>query len=135
METIILPIGDWSNDGHWKTDCVTITSNKTVNELQEAYLKAEKKYWINIFEFCQEYGDSYINIDNYNKLLKLWIVESNDEDDNDDWISMDSEALAEILLNFIKLELQDFNYEIKRTCLFGYYSEKLNRSLGYWLFD
>lgn len=143
METIILPIWDWSNDGHWKTDFITIISNKSVKELQQAYLKAEKKYWINIFEFCQDYGDSYIDVDNYKKLIKLWIVESNDEteeedDDDEDGVYMNAESLAEILLNFIKLELQDFNYEVKQSSdnyLFWYWSKKLNRSLGYWLFD
>ena len=32
-----LVLGDWSNDGHGRSDKVLVSSNKTVNEIQDAY--------------------------------------------------------------------------------------------------
>lgn len=155
--TMVLPLWDWSDDGHWKTRDIFIKSNKSIDELQDWYLRCENKYWINIFNIGRDYEDSQIETDIANKLVELGVIPKEVLSDDYDWklgdwfdevemwddgkietIFVDKESLVKILLNYIKLDLPDFEYEFAKNetkPLFWFWSEKLNRSLGYWLFN
>jgi hypothetical protein len=51
-----LIVGDWSNDGHSKTKTITIESNLSPTEIEQAYQKA---ITILGFDFCEEVCHSY----------------------------------------------------------------------------
>ena len=55
MHTITLITGDWSGDGHEKTDSVTIYSNLNMKELEAAFTRGEQVIGINFADQFSEY--------------------------------------------------------------------------------
>ena len=71
MNKILLKLGDWSDDGHGKTEDVFIQCNLTMEELQAAYKKGSKKVGVNLSDdVCCEYEDSSIDDETRNELEK-----------------------------------------------------------------
>jgi len=59
MERFKLILGDWSDDGHGKTETFIVESNKPVDEAREAYFEAVKKTGIDFGEqVCRDYEDN-----------------------------------------------------------------------------
>jgi len=56
VQTIHIAYGDWSDDGHGKTDDRYYEINKTVKELREIYYKAIEEF--DISEVCGQYEES-----------------------------------------------------------------------------
>lgn len=54
----LIPIGDWSDDGHGKCDWFQFESNKPLQDVREAYFKAMKKHKeASPEDFCNEYEE------------------------------------------------------------------------------
>lgn len=66
-----LPIGDWSDDGHGDCEYYYIKSTKPVEEVREAHFLIEEKTGVNIHKICNDYENSYVSADIFNKLLEL----------------------------------------------------------------
>lgn len=157
-------IGDWSDDGHGKSDKFVFKGNYPVETLRQAYKDSCKLTGVQFNHnqdytgieidknlpyqmrwgeedkrrVCTEYGNNFIDMFAYNILKEFGLdVEGCDEE-------IDIERFVEILLSFIKLSLPDFQYEeapYKRSelkeipPLNGYWNKDLNVQFGYGLYD
>lgn len=73
MAVVNLIVGDWSDDGHGKTETYAIESNIERNEITHAYNKALKQNpKLNDFEqLCEGYEDSSIPEEFLDELKRL----------------------------------------------------------------
>ena len=67
--TIVLRLGDWSDDGHGKTACFYITSNIPIIALGKAYAKGVKNVGIDIVSYCNQYEEWSLPKEAVQKLL------------------------------------------------------------------
>lgn len=125
IHKITLVLGDWSNDGHGKTELFTIDSNLNTKEVLRAYKKVSKKLGFNFIEdVCADYQECSIYKEHIKILiqngLKLETVFLDDwalkearevlESDGDDDISLWTEPYIEIFLFIVKLGYPGFEY-------------------------
>lgn len=67
---IALVLGDWSDDGHGKTEIITIRSNLDHVAVDEAYDEGSKKLGFNFADtVCVDYEDSSISVDDMKRLM------------------------------------------------------------------
>lgn len=99
---LALVVGDWSGDGHDKTEKITIQSNRTAAQLEAAYRKGSKKAGVDIVrDCCNAYECNWIPEDVIEKLKKAkirsaeYFAEDTDFKDADTW--------AELYLDICKL--------------------------------
>lgn len=106
-----LELGDWSDDGHGKTEDYLIHSNKPVEDVRESYFKAVGLTGINFGgEVCSDYGDGELDLDLYEKFKELgyvfdeekWDIEFNSKNICDS-IYVERSAFMDLALWFIKL--------------------------------
>ena len=139
-----IEIGDPSKDGHNQSEDRIIESNKTIEEVREAYDKSclltglvftsnkdiivnnEKLGWQHL-----EYSDRSVCTEyeswNISELAQNILKDNNIEVFDDE---QDIDSLTNIFLEFIKLSLPDFEYEIIQNII-----PSLNLTIGYGLFD
>lgn len=75
-------IGDYSDDGHGKSQTVTLklTADDLSDEaLKEAFQKTNEEVGINLYDLCTEYEDVSISEDLYKRLKELGFTFSDDE--------------------------------------------------------
>jgi phosphopantothenoylcysteine synthetase/decarboxylase len=113
-------MGDWSSDGHGKTDNLVIKSNLTVAEINEAYKRGTK---IVGFDFCDEVAKEYEDRRLSNEHMKLLVAQGydeksverveydNDDDDYDGDYSLWTDSYPDIWLFIVKLGNPNFKYE------------------------
>lgn len=81
MYTTKLVMGDWSDDGHGKTEDIVIKSNLTSKQLEAAYKKGVKKLGFDFSEVCcADYEDSEVPEEYQEKLLKAGLADYLPED-------------------------------------------------------
>lgn len=125
---ISLVLGDWSSDGHGKTDTVNIKSNLDKNELFKSYKKGSKKVGFNfIDEVCSDYEDGLLSKNYLNLLVKqgftvdslgndisisnlIEVTEAFEADS--EGLDLDTETYTRIFLFITKLGNEKFQYEI-----------------------
>ena len=116
MNTIKIVVGDWSDDGHGKTDSFVYQSSATEEEMKEAYNKTCKVLG---FDPCKTYFRGYEessmpNTD-YEKIVKLLGSEFGDEafceDGEPEAREFSSNELAALWIEMVKYSLPDI--EIK----------------------
>lgn len=139
-----IEIGDPSKDGHNQSEDRIINSNKTIEEVREAYNKSclltglvftsnkdiivnnEKLGWQHPEHsdrcICTEYESYDISELAQGILQNHGIVYTNIESDVD--------SLVNIFLDFIKLSLPDFEYNVIQDII-----PSLGLTIGYGLFD
>lgn len=88
LHEIQLVMGDWSDDGHGKTETVRIRSNLPALELQAAYLKGVEITGVHLTSsIASEYEDSIFPQEAIDSLAKFGVnPESYLEEYEDDWI-------------------------------------------------
>jgi hypothetical protein len=108
-----LPIGDWSNDGHGKSDLYYIESNKPVEEVREAHFKAKDITGIDIEKIANRYEENSIESDHpVIEYLRNKKIDPRDMFDNDeDTYYADSESMVELWV--MLLQDGDPNLELK----------------------
>lgn len=122
MKKLKLIVGDWSADGHEKTDTIIVSINKTETELSDAYDKSHKLTGIDFSETCCcDYEDHNISKAVYNSVVKhfsettgmKWkeLYSRSEDDDYDNGVVESSEMFAELYLEFIQLSLPDLVWE------------------------
>jgi len=138
-----LNVGDWSEDGHNKCDRIRIECNKSVTEVQDAYLKACAITGLSFHDdydktttpnpVFTEYEDSEMSEDNV-KLLRRHGVPDNVLVEND---YVDPWMFADLWCEFIKVGDPDIRcHQIKDETpnINGFWDKKLNAQFGYGLF-
>lgn len=56
----LMPIGDWSKDGHGQCEYFKIRSNVPVEQVREAHYKIKDVTGINIEDICSEYEEDFM---------------------------------------------------------------------------
>lgn len=126
IHTVSLVVGDWSHDGHGKTDVVVINSNKTGDQIKGAYSAAVKMTGLNLGRQCEEYEDSKFKPAFVRKCKELFanqpdaLSEFVDVDDpeadayDEEEFYVDSDQFARIYLFIARMMLGDLEWEISR---------------------
>lgn len=129
-----LNLGDWSQDGHNQTEVVILEVNKTVKEIQEAYLKSCKDSGVELHRLCSDYDENIIDDADLQDLEDFgikWLFEH--VEDNLIW---DTTSFTNLILDFIKISLPDLTYKIVEDDipnLNGFWGD-LNVTFGYGLY-
>ena len=157
-----LVLGDWSDDGHGKTNKVLLLANKTVKEIQDAYkasckltgmsfnhnedytglnrdYSTAKKYTI-----VTEYDDSFINNTCKEICLRFGFNEEQFDTENKlmarfDW-HLHAANFVPFWTWFVKLSLPDLEIDVSSRpddypCINGYWSKELNVQFGYGIYN
>ena len=118
LNRISLVIGDWSHDGHEKTEDIDIRCNFTTKELHAAYKKGTEKLGFDfIATVAVEYEDDRLPADKWEKLTKLGLkldyeLEPFDDlDGEEDDYRIDSITYAEIIMFICSLGSPDLTYK------------------------
>lgn len=160
---IKITIGDWSKDGHEQYEEFVFESNKTVEQVRQAYkdsckltglqfnhgenytgLKEHDSYRTKL-KICTEYQDSEISVEALQILNKhnISVFEHIFEDEDTEYF-LDADVFLKLLLDFIKLSLPDLILEeasFKKSelrdmpAVNGWWNGELNVQFGYGLFD
>lgn len=150
MNQFVLPIGDWSEDGHNESKNFTVNVNKTKEELITAYHETTKRLNMTFdtndmrksspIRLLNEWEDNTLTADVVKKLQEGGVDMSTFEDaeiSDDGYFEYCSPKDAAILfMEFIKSTLPDMEYEFvddQTNYLFGYWGD-LNISVGYGCF-
>lgn len=108
-----LVVGDWSSDGHEKTEDVYFMINvKTVKDVEKAYAVGTKKLGFDLKnDCCAEYEDNKISDDQVVKLKASGIDlkaafnfdDADDDPDEEDFQFMDPQTFAHLYMFIAKL--------------------------------
>lgn len=98
---IVLVVGDWSHDGHERTDQISIVSNLNAKQIEEAYKLGTQ---IMNFDFqktvCTDYEDNFLDEED-SAILKSFGINQHDEECQGCYLN--SEIFAEIWMQIAKL--------------------------------
>ena len=141
---VIIPVGDWSQDGHNMCKNVTFFSSRPAEELRAAYHASVAKTGLTFDhqhkgeQICTNYGDAALKPAVQDKLAALGFDLSRIEDVE----SVQPAELADLVMWFVGLSLPDFEYTQKGRprqkdgkVLNGYWNKELNVQFGYGLFE
>lgn len=120
--TFTLTVGDYSRDGHEKSEVLLFSCSHSKNQLQAFYTSASVNYKLDLKKQCSEYKNDSFTVLFYKKLLEVFkddpIVNTLigaevplDEDDPDAFIAPDT--YAELYLHIAKLACSDLVWESK----------------------
>jgi len=154
MNKIRLTIGDWSQDGHNQYEEFVYESNKTVENIKQAYKNSckltglsfnhnEDYTGLNIGygserQIATEYGECEIS-DLAKEILDSFKIDYSDYEEEPS-----VENFIELLINFIRLSLNDLELKeasFKKSELKniepvnGWWNDELNVQFGYGLFE
>jgi hypothetical protein len=94
--TFRIPIGDWSSDGHGQCDWYTVTSNKPVEAVREAFFAAQRLFpQADPTKFCDEYEDGAVPDETIATYANLGL--SIDEE------NFSTVEMADVVIHFLKL--------------------------------
>lgn len=146
--TYVLPIGDWSKDGHNQSENITMEMNKSREEIIDAYHKTTKLLNMtfdsndmagsNPIRLINSWEDNRLNKEVVDILSKHGVNFELFEDyyAEQDCYFVSAEEAAILFMEFVKISLPDLEYRrINDTIpyLFGYWGD-LNISVGYGVF-
>ena len=147
--TYVLPIGDWSKDGHSQSENITMEMNKSKAEIIDAYHKTTELLNMT-FDSNDMIGSNPIRLINSwedNKLNKEVVDILSKHGVNFELFEgyypeekvcyfVAAEEAAILFMEFVKISLPDLEYEHindETPYLFGYWGD-LNISVGYGIF-
>ncbi len=141
-----LVIGDWSGDGHDKSDYLVFEVNKTLSEIRQAYFTSCKTTGLSFHNdgiytgICCEYEDSTIDEEDQEILSSFGLDFSKYLDENG-YFKNHVDSFGALIMDFIKISIPLLVYEeasFKRSekiePINGFWNEDLNKSFGYGLF-
>lgn len=150
MNQFILPIGDWSEDGHSESENFTVSVNKTKHELIDAYHETAKRLNMTFatndmaelspIRLLNKWGDSTLTADVAKQLraggVDLSGITDAEINEAGDFKYCSPKDAAHLFMAFIKASLPDLTWSFvddDDIYLFGYWGE-LNISVGYGCF-
>lgn len=147
---INIVLGDWSDDGHGKTDKVLLEVNKTKIEMQDAYKKSCKTLGVSFNHnddftgikpqnpnrlIATDYCDAELPLEAYHILKENGFdLEFIEEDE----MYMCEGDFVDLLMQFIRFSLPGFEWEIVKDEVEnfnGYWDNNLNVQFGYGLYS
>ena len=154
MNKMYFVIGDWSDDGHGKSDKILIDSNKTCEEIQNSYKASCKltgisfngnedytgidRHWENEkdFRIAVEYEQSKLLPDVLDVLEKFKCPSEIIENYNEEAYERN---YIDLWFWFVSLSLPGLTYKINEDgdgipCINGYWNKNLNATFGYGLY-
>lgn len=69
--TFLLPIGDWSSDGHGVCKDYAVSTCKTLNDVREAHFKIKEVLDVDIHKYANSYQDNFLTSDQCKKIISL----------------------------------------------------------------
>lgn len=116
MSVIYLTLGDWSNDGHGRTERFAIESNLPRSLFVEAYEAGASKLGVNVMrDVACDYEDGYISEEDLQKFRDagfLFKFESDfPEENKDPEDGLDQEQFVELFLFTVKQGDPSFVYK------------------------
>jgi len=164
MNKMYLVLGDWSDDGHGKSQKVLIKCNKTVEEIQQGYKDSCKLTGVSFndyccgdnytglsrkdeskYQVCCEYEDGYLSkqvieiFESLNCPRELLGNKKEKDEEYSEYVCMvDTEIFTKVWLWFVKLSIPDLEYNLNKKdeipYINGYYNKALNSGFGYGIF-
>lgn len=139
-----LIIGDWSEDGHGKTETINFNCTHGRDEIREAYQKFVDKHHISLHDYTDdsilvEYEDYALSQETYHALELAGIDFSRFDDFicEDDSYYMTPHNVAVLFLEMVRCELDHFQFEFlkERSPINGYWQKGFNHMIGYGVFQ
>lgn len=151
-----LVVGDWSDDGHGKSDTVAFEVNKTVDEVRKAYIDSVNKYGVAFHctmdcgdtptkttdcEIAVDYGDYEFKGCARERLKDVWGTmpkEVQDELIASEYYLYNLELYTDIWWWFVGLSLDGLKVERvedETPNINGFWQEGFNIGFGYGLYD
>lgn len=85
MTEITLCVGDWSNDGHGRTeDIIVDIAGLGASRLRNAYARGAEKTGVDISTICEGYEENFLSPDDIEKLSAFGIIVATRGDDMGD---------------------------------------------------
>jgi hypothetical protein len=147
--TFKLVIGDWSDDGHGKSDFIYFKTDFTEVEIKAAYLEAVAKCGVGLHRARK--GESHESIlDEYEaRTFPLELKQKMEAAGVDfskvggseiivgEWGDLGAPGVARLFLELVKAARPHFTYEIindQVPCINGFWSEDFNIGFGYGIY-
>lgn len=142
-----IPIGDWSDDGHGKTEDYTIVSNKPIQEVRELYFQACEKLGFTLdghdrLSPCSEYQDYQVKEETIEALINYGINISGEEEAAWTEDGLTTYEMCDLVLDFIKVQDKELvltrvpNADLPMFQFYGIDEKKRHIGyFGYGLFD
>jgi len=166
MKELKISIGDWLDDGHGKVDFIHFKTNKSIEEIQEAYwsscIKTGVAFHHEDYPDMSSYNNMSKNLEldkikyrilteyqNWNISLKVLEIfklhglnsdemfEDYEHNEGDQPVYCPHE-LSKLILWFISLSLDDFEYKIIEDTvksINGFWDKNLNVQFGYGIYE
>lgn len=127
---MVFPIGDWSGDGHMRSEEYMVRSKKPVKDVREAHFRAPERLGFEIGDICGEYEESKIKEEILAKINPLG-YEFKDSDEIDGAIHPTGREVVNLwtfLLNKVDPALELEVIAMPSVNFYGHDSQ--NRHLG-----
>lgn len=149
-----LVLGDWSDDGHGKTDKILVESNMSVKDIKQAYknsckltkIKFEDEVAADFEEpyfskkamkiFITRFGLTRDIVKKWNKIEKIDVSQNEFNDFNSP--TLDIESFINAWIWFVRLSNPDIQINViddEIPCINGYWDKVLNANFGYGLYN
>lgn len=159
--THVLAIGDWSCDGHGRSDMISFNCSHDESAVKTAYAKAVQQSGVSLHEHhrnsikgdrfppkfipkwnnvCGDCDDAKIS-DKVKTALEEMGVDfkkvSPEEEPDEDGLMLYPESVAILFFEMVKTQITDFVYSKcdRNKTLNGYWSEDFNVNFGYGCYD
>ena len=157
-----LVLGDWSDDGHGKSEKILLESNVTVDVVQQAYKDSCKLTGVsfnhnedftggtdNKIQIATGYENPFIPISAIeifrekfgltDEIIREWDQTDEIEIDEDEPIALNDESFVNAWIWFFKLSnpkivLKTLDEQDQIPCINGYWNDNLNVQFGYGLY-
>lgn len=146
MNTFMLDLGDWSGDGHGKTDIHHLVTDATLEQVQLAYLRGCEQYGIAMHDGDHFHGrDKRYQVDRSKITLQLPTGYEEHMDDADreevgartgmtDWED-DPDGYRDLWLFLVRSQLPNATFEWSKEPISVLHGGNLNINIGYNLFE
>jgi len=116
-QIVDLIVGDWSSDGHGRTEKISIKSNLNKSQIQDAYKKGVEISGVNLEQVCCEYEGTKVPREIYEKLTTAGmynddVFENEIDEDGDGDLYINAQDFAFIYLFLVELGNPTFRYKI-----------------------
>lgn len=133
-----MTIGDWSGDGHGKSEDFLISSNVPVDRVREAHFRIKEAAGIDIEDICSSYGEDEVDAETVEILKRMGFLFENKSGMGERILSVEEMAkLWLFLLQKADDELELALIENDAPSLHFYGTDQQGRhidSVGYGLF-
>lgn len=146
-----LVVGDWSDDGHGKSNLINFKCSHDRKEIIEAYIEITRSANTGFHDssesgyisMLRDYEDHIITQESIDRLTNSGVVfpdgywEGFEQEGEGYWIC-DEEPIVEIFLMIVKAHINDLKYEVFELrhpkTINGYWQNDFNHSFGYGIY-